>query len=400
MTRPTLSPGLIAVLAALSAFAPLSIDMYLPALPTIARELGASGGDIQLTLTVFVLAFGFGQIVYGPIGDRYGRRPVILGALVVYVGASLACALAARADQLIALRLFQGLAACGGVVMARTMVRDLASGDQAARAMSLLMAASSLAPMAAPLIGGQVLALADWRAIFWVLAALGALAILAATLGAPETLHADHRQSLDPAGILRRFGELLKARAFVGPALTGGLQFAGLFCWLSGSPFVLIERYGVSPQDYGLIFAALISLMTLGSLLNARLAPRVGAARLLSRAVWVPAGAGLTLAVLGAIEAMTGRVGLWPLMVPIAIQLACMSWIGPNAAALALQPYGHMAGSASSLMGVLNFGVGALFGTAVGQLLDGTVLPMALAMGTAGVLCLVAHRAIVRRAIA
>jgi len=284
--------------------------------------------------------------------------------------------------------------------MARTMVRDLASGDQAARAMSLLMAASSLAPMAAPLIGGQVLALADWRAIFWVLAALGALAILAATLGAPETLHADHRQSLDPAGILRRFGELLKARAFVGPALTGGLQFAGLFCWLSGSPFVLIERYGVSPQDYGLIFAALISLMTLGSLLNARLAPRVGAARLLSRAVWVPAGAGLTLAVLGAIEAMTGRVGLWPLMVPIAIQLACMSWIGPNAAALALQPYGHMAGSASSLMGVLNFGVGALFGTAVGQLLDGTVLPMALAMGTAGVLCLVAHRAIVRRAIA
>jgi len=400
MTRPTLSPGLIAVLAALSAFAPLSIDMYLPALPTIARELGASGGDIQLTLTVFVLAFGFGQIVYGPIGDRYGRRPVILGALVVYVGASLACALAARADQLIALRLFQGLAACGGVVMARTMVRDLASGDQAARAMSLLMAASSLAPMAAPLIGGQVLALADWRAIFWVLAALGALAILAATLGAPETLHADHRQSLDPAGILRRFGELLKARAFVGPALTGGLQFAGLFCWLSGSPFVLIERYGVSPQDYGLIFAALISLMTLGSLLNARLAPRVGAARLLARAVWVPAGAGLTLAVLGTIEAMTGRIGLWPLMVPIAIQLACMSWIGPNAAALALQPYGHMAGSASSLMGVLNFGVGALFGTAVGQLLDGTVLPMALAMGTAGVLCLVAHRAIVRRAIA
>src|SRR6188768_3402825 len=181
-TRPTLTPLLLVVLALLSSFTPLSIDMYLPALPVIAVDLSGTVGDIQLTLSAFLLAFGFGQIFYGPAGDRFGRRPVILTGLAIYVVASIGCAFAAAAGQLVVLRLLQGLAACGGVVLARTMVRDLAEKDQAARAMSLMHACSSIAPMLAPLIGGQVLWFFGWRAIFWVLAGIGVLAWMATWL--------------------------------------------------------------------------------------------------------------------------------------------------------------------------------------------------------------------------
>src|SRR5690242_1246619 len=194
--RPTLRPMLLLLLALLSSFTPLSIDMYLPALPVIAVDLRASAGDIQLTLSAFLLAFGFGQIFYGPAGDRFGRRPVILTGLAAYVLASLGCAFAAEAGQLVVLRLLQGLAACGGVVLARTMVRDLAEKDQAARAMSLMHACSSIAPMLAPLIGGQVLWFWGWRAIFWVLAGIGVLAWSLAFIRLPETLRPEYRQPL------------------------------------------------------------------------------------------------------------------------------------------------------------------------------------------------------------
>ena len=174
-SRPTLKPALLVLLALLSAFTPLSIDMYLPALPVITQDLRGSVGDIQLTLSAFMIAFGAGQIFYGPAGDRFGRRPVILTGIAVYVVASIGCAFAASAGHLITLRFLQGLAACGGVVLARTMVRDLAERDQAARAMSLMHACSSIAPMLAPLIGGQVLWFLGWRAIFWVLAGIGVI---------------------------------------------------------------------------------------------------------------------------------------------------------------------------------------------------------------------------------
>ena len=208
-TRPTLTPLLLAVLALLSSFTPLSIDMYLPALPVIAVDLHGTAGDIQLTLSAFMIAFGAGQIFYGPAGDRFGRRPVILCGLVIYILASIGCAFAAEAGQLVLLRFLQGLAACGGVVLARTMVRDLAEKDQAARAMSLMMACTSIAPMLAPLIGGQVLWFLGWRAIFWVLAMVGVVAFVFAWLRLPETLAAGIPPAagavLDPQA-LRRAG--------------------------------------------------------------------------------------------------------------------------------------------------------------------------------------------------
>ncbi|MFO1085224.1 MAG: Bcr/CflA family multidrug efflux MFS transporter [Reyranellaceae bacterium] len=396
-TRPTLTPVLLGVLALLSSFTPLSIDMYLPALPVIARDLHGTAGDIQLTLSAFMVAFGAGQIFYGPAGDRFGRRPVILIGLAIYIVASVGCAFAVEAGHLILLRFLQGLAACAGVVLARTMVRDLAERDQAARAMSLMMACTSIAPMLAPLIGGQVLWFLGWRAIFWVLAGIGVIGLAAAWLLLPETLRAEYRQPLVLSSVLRRFGELFRHRAFMGYAFTGTFQFSALLSFLSGSPFVFIERYGVSPQHYGLIFGGMVVFMTLGSLLNARFVRVFGAGRILRYAVIVPAVAGSCALVLGVIEARTGAIGMWPFILCIGPQIATISLIGPNSMAMALQRYPHMAGTASSLMGVMQFGIGAVFGAMVGQFFDGTVLPMVAAMGIAGILCLLSHRLLVRR---
>jgi DHA1 family bicyclomycin/chloramphenicol resistance-like MFS transporter len=393
--RPTLTPILLALLALLSAFTPLSIDMYLPALPVIASELRAGAGDIQLTLSAFLLAFGFGQIFYGPAGDRFGRRPVILTGLATYIVASLGCAFAAEAGQLVILRLLQGLAACGGVVLARTMVRDLAEKDQAARAMSLMHACSSIAPMLAPLIGGQVLWFFGWRAIFWVLAGFGVVAWTLAYIRLPETLRPEYRQPLHLGAVLRRYGELVRHRAFMGYALTGGFQFAALFSFLSGSPFVFIERYGLSPQLYGVIFGAQVVFLTMGSLTNARFVTVIGAGRMLRSAVMMPAIVGPTLLAMGLVEARTGAIGLWPFLPLFVLQIASNSFVGANAMALALQRYPHMAATASSLMGVMQFGLGALFGAIVGQAFSGTIVPMTTAMGIAGLLCFLSNRVLV-----
>jgi len=396
-TRPTLKPLLLALLALLSAFTPLSIDMYLPALPVIATDLGGTAGDIQLTLSAFLIAFGFGQIFYGPAGDRFGRRPVILAGLVTYVIASIGCAFAAAAGQLVLLRLLQGLAACGGVVLARTMVRDLSEKDQAARAMSLMHACSSIAPMLAPLIGGQVLWFFGWRAIFWVLAGIGALAWIATWLRLPETLRPEYRQPLHLGSILKRYGELARHRAFMGYALTGAFQFGALFSFLSGSPFVFIERYGIEPRVFGLIFGVQVMFLTAGSLTNARFVPGVGAQRMLRAAVLVPAVIGPVMLAMGLVEARTGTIGLWPFLPLFVLQIAANSFIGANAMAMALQRYPHMAGTASSLMGVMQFGIGALFGAIVGQAFDGTIVPMTTAMGVAGLLCFLSNRLVVGR---
>ena len=387
------------ILGALVAFGPMSIDMYLPALPVIARDLNGTIGDIQLTLSAFMIAFGAGQIFYGPAGDRFGRRPVILTSLTIYVVASIGCAFAAQAGHLVTLRVLQGLAACGGVVLARTMVRDLAEKDQAARAMSLMHACSSLAPMLAPLIGGQVLHFLGWRAIFWVLALIGVFAVAVAGAKLPETLRPEYRQPLAIGLVLKRFGELLRHRAFMGYALTGTFQFSALMSFLSGSPFVFIQTYGIEPREFGLIFGGQVMFMTVGSLLNARFAPKLGAARILHYGVYVPLIAGPSALVLGVIEVRSGSIGLWPFIACFIAQIASISMIGANSMALALQRYPHMAGTASSLMGVMQFGIGALFGVAVGQTLDGTILPMVIAMGVSGVLCFVSNRVLVGRAI-
>jgi MFS transporter, DHA1 family, multidrug resistance protein len=396
-TRPALTPLLLVLLALLSAFTPLSIDMYLPALPTIVSDLKSTAGDIQLTLSAFMLAFGFGQIFYGPAGDRFGRRRVILSGIIVYIVTTIGCAFAAEAGQLVLLRFLQGLAACGSVVLARTMVRDLAEREQAARAMSLIMACSSLAPMLAPLIGSEVLGLWGWRAIFWLLAAIGVVGFAFAALRLPETLKPEYRQPLHLGSVVGRLGELLKHRAFMGYALTSTFQFAALMSWLSGSPFAFIQGYGVSPHTFGLTFGAAIVVFTGCNLMNARFAPVFGSSKILRHAVIVPLVFGPSGLVLALIERQTGAIGVWLFLLFIVPHVAMMALVVPNATAMALQRYPHMAGTASSLMGVLQYGVGSLFGVAVGQAFDGTMVPLTAALAVAGTLCFASHRLMVGR---
>ena len=319
------------------------------------------------------------------------------GYIAIYVVASIGCAFAAAAGHLVLLRLLQGLSACGGVVLARTMVRDLAEKDQAARAMSLMMACTSIAPMLAPLIGGQVLWFLGWRAIFWVLAMVGVFALVAAWFRLPETLRPEYRQPLVLSSIIKRFGELVRHRAFMGYAFTSSFMFSALLSFLSGSPFVFIEKYGIPPRNFGLIFGGMVVFMTIGSLFNARFVRVFGADRILRGAVIVPGVCGVSALVLGQVEARYGTIGMWPFLLCFGPQIATISLIGPNSMALALQRYPHMAGTASSLMGVMQFGIGALFGAAVGQTYDGTIGPMTVAMGVAGILCFVSNWLLVGR---
>jgi len=295
------------------------------------------------------------------------------------------------------LRFLEGLAACGSVVLARTMVRDLAEREQAARAMSLIMACSSLAPMVAPLIGSQVLVLWGWRAIFWVLAGIGVAGLVFAALRLPETLKPEYRQPLHLGSVVSRFGQLLKHRLFMGYALTSTFQFAALMSWLSGAPFAFIQGYGLSPSAFGLVFAGAIVLFTGCNLLNARFAPVFGSSRILRYAVIVPIVFGPAGLVLALIEKQTGAVGWWPFLLFIVPHVAMMALVVPNSTAMALQRYPHMAGTASSLMGVLQYGVGALFGVVVGQAFDGSMVPLTAALAAAGMLCFASHRLLVGR---
>lgn len=394
--RQPITPLLIASLAMLTAFAPMSIDMYLPAFPTIRQEFGSSASQVQLSLSAFMVAFGFGQIVYGPLGDYFGRRPVLIAGILLYIAVSVLCLLAQSAPQLILLRFIQGLAACAPPVMARTMVRDLAERDQAAQVMSILMASSSMAPMLAPLIGSQMMYFFGWRAIFTTLAVFGALSLGMALLVTRETLRPEHRGPLAFGGIIARFAELLRSGTFLGYALTTGFLFGAMFSFISLSSFVLIGIYGLAPATYSFVFGGTVVTMTIGASINSRLTRRVGAEVMLRRATWASLIAGCGLIVCGMIESSTGALGWVPFVLLATGLIGGMSFVAPNATACALQRYPHMAGTASSLLGVIQFGSGAAFGAVAGALLNQTVLPMALFMGAGGIASFCIYRLLVR----
>ena len=396
MQPAALTPRLVAVLAMMCAVTPLSIDMYLPALPQLAIDYGVPRGDVQLTLSAFMIAFGCGQIIYGPLGDHFGRRPVLLTGVLLYVGTSISCALAQTVEQLGVLRFLQGLAACAVPAMARAIVRDLADRNRAAAALSTIMASVSVAPMIAPFIGANVLEISGWRTIFLVLGGFGLIAAVAAWAGAPESLRPELRGPLAFRAVLSRYGELLRSPRFMGYALTSAFMFCCMFSFISGSPFVLIDVYGLSPRTYSYCFGANVIALSCGAVLNSRLARRVGSETILKRALWLPASVAVILLVLGVIEHETGRIGIWPFIPIFVLQIAGLSLVSPNATAGALQHYPHMAGVASSLMGVIQFGLAALFGAIVGQLIGQSLLPMIVLMATGGVASVIAYWLLVR----
>src|SRR3954452_22582981 len=327
--RGSRSPGtvrLVVVLGAVNAIGPLSIDMYLPAFPDIARSLHTSASQVQLTLTACVAGLALGQLVVGPLSDRLGRRLPLIAAMTVYAVASACCSIAPSASVLMGLRFVQGLAGAGGVVVARAVVRDLHSGAAAVRLFSSLMLVTGLAPILAPLAGGQVLAVTSWRGIFVVLASLSALLALTVALGLRETLPPERRSDRGLRRTLAIMRALLRDRWFVGHALAGGLGFGALFAYISGSSFVLQGIYGVSPQLYSVLFAINGLGLIAGSQVNARLVGRFGPARLLRAGLVAIATAALALLAVVA----AGGLGVWAVLVPMFTIVSSLSFVMPN----------------------------------------------------------------------
>ncbi|HEU5101710.1 MAG TPA: Bcr/CflA family multidrug efflux MFS transporter [Roseiflexaceae bacterium] len=367
----------------LAAFGPLSIDMYLPSLPSLAQDFRADTAAAQLTLSIFFIGLAFGQMLYGPLADRYGRRPPLLIGCGLYAVASIACALATSIESLAALRLAQALGGCAGMVLSRSVVRDLFDEHDSARMLSFLMLVMGVAPITAPLIGGQLLVLFGWRAIFWLLGGFGLLCLALVAFGLPESLPVERRNRAGVARALGVYGQLLTDRRFLGYALAGGFVSAGMFAYISGSPFVVIDLYGVSPQQYGWIFGANAFGLVLASQLNRWLLGRYRGEAILFTTLLIAAAASLVLALVAA----SGAGGLAGLLLPLFFCIASVGLVGPNTAAAAMAPYGRMAGSASALLGTLQFVVGAAAGMVVGALYNSTALPMA---GTIAGCCLAA----------
>jgi DHA1 family bicyclomycin/chloramphenicol resistance-like MFS transporter len=391
-----LGPGtlrLVIVLGSMNAIGPLSIDMYLPAFPEIARALHTSASSVQLTLTACVAGRARGQLVIGPVSDRFGRRIPVIIAMLVYAVASLLCALATSVGMLIVLRFIQGLAGAGGIVISRAVVRDLHSGARAVRLFSSLMLVTGLAPILAPLAGGQLLALTSWEGIFVSLSILSALIAVLAALGLRETLPPERRH---PSGLRRTvqtMAGLLRDRSFVGHALAGGLTFGALFAYISGSSFALQGIYGLSPQVYSLAFAMNGLGLIAASQVNARIVERVGPTRLLRRALACVVASALTLLVVVSI----GGLSVWAVLAPMFVIVSSLAFVLPNATALALADHPEVAGTASALLGLVQFMVGAIAAPLVGVAGPDTAVPMGVVMAVLALGALTAQRVAGRR---
>jgi MFS transporter, DHA1 family, multidrug resistance protein len=376
------------VLGAVNAIGPLSIDMYLPAFPDISGSLHASATEVQLTLTACVAGLALGQLVVGPLSDRVGRRMPLIAAMVTYTVAALLCSIAPNAPVLMGLRFVQGLAGAGGVVIARAVVRDLHSGAAAVRLFSSLMLVTGLAPILAPLVGAQVLGVTSWRGIFVVLAVLAALLAVLVAVGLPETLPPERRSDQGLRRTLAIIRGLLRDRWFVGHALAGGLGFGALFAYISGSSFVLQGIYGVSPQLYSALFAVNGLGLIAGSQLNARLVGRYGPVSLLRAGlVSITASAATLLAVV-----VAGGLGVWAVLVPMFVIVSSLSFVLPNSTALALSDHAEVAGTASAVLGVGQFVIGAIVAPLAGAGGTDTAVPMAAVMTGAAAAALVARR--------
>jgi DHA1 family bicyclomycin/chloramphenicol resistance-like MFS transporter len=385
-------PTLIVLLGLLTAFGPMSIDMYLPSLPTIRAELGGSTSSVQLTLSAFTIGFAAGQLFYGPLSDRLGRRPVVLVGILLFIAASVLCASSPGIDALIASRCLQAFGGGAGSALARAIVPDLYQHEAASRVLSLMMLVMLLAPLLAPLVGGQILVHVGWRAIFWALALFGMVCLAAALRHLPETLAPENRRGAGIGAVLSGYGEVLSHRRTLGCAILGGMSFAGLFTFLSLSPFVYIDVFGVAPEHYGLLFAVNAVGVMIGAYANSRLVGRLGVERMLRLGVTWSALAGVALVMLVAF----GSGGLAAIVAGTALFLLPHSITNANALTLALEPFARLAGTASSAIGAIRFGSGALAGALVGWLHDGTALPMALGIGLAGLGALAAYWAMCR----
>lgn len=374
------------ILGLLSAIGPFSIDMYLPGFDAIAASLDTTVAHIQLSLTSFFIGIASGQIVYGPLLDRYGRKVPLIVGLVIYIVASISCALTNSADHLIAYRFVQALGSCGGMVASRAMVRDFFGPTESAKVFSMLMLVIGISPILAPTVGSFVMAHWDWHGIFVVLAVITAGILAAVIFFLPESQGPNPELSLLPRPITRSYWQVFRNRQFITYAFAGGLASSGLYAYLAGSPFVMITGYGLDESQYGIVFALIASALISASQLNRYLLTKYNSAHIAKIALMVQSAIGFLLVGL----CFTGYINLYVLVALIFLFLGSQGFVFPNTSALALGPFSKLAGSASALLGSLQMACGALSSGMVSYFHNGTTVPMAAVMaGCAGMAMLI-----------
>ena len=383
-----LRPGtfaLTALLAAMTAIGPLTTDMYLPSLPDIAQKLGASTSQTQLTVSSYLIGFAIGQIIYGPISDRHGRKPVLGVALALYCIATLACALSNSIEMLIIARAIQALGSSGGIVLARAIVRDLYSGVRAGRELSLIGAVMALAPVLAPLVGGVLQTGFGWRSVFYVLASVGLVGAAIVIPQMPETLTRRATEPISFSSMLRSYRVVARNPAYLAHVGLAATSFSGLFGWISGSSFVLQYLYGLTPFQFGNAFAVGSVGYMIGTTLAVRQVMKLGidATLGLGCAAMALGGLGMVASV------MLGLTSAISVVVPMAVYLAGMGMVLPQAFAGAMNPFPERAGAASALLGFIQQSASAVCGAVVGVLLGSNAWPLAGAVAVMGCASLV-----------
>lgn len=386
-------PGWLILMGALTAIGPLSIDMYLPAFPAIANELGANSSEVERTLAAYLLGMAGAQLIYGPLADRFGRKPPLYGALILYILASAGCALAPNVEFLTISRIFQAMGGAAGMVIPRAVVRDHYNTQEAARALSMLMLMMGIAPILAPILGAQILAWVGWRGIFVTITLCGIVLLWTLSKVMVESLSPERQIKLSWRNILSTYAGLLFHRRFLAFALSGGLATATMFSYIVGSPRLFIEHFDVQPHTYGLLFGLNAASLIIGSQVSARLLKQYSPMKILPWALGGLMAAGLFALFLAIADLAT----LPTIMACLLVFMFCYGFVGPNSAALALADQGHQLGSASAMMGTLSISCGAVAGFLVSLMHVSGPLPLAIMMASCTTLACLCG-AIARRA--
>jgi DHA1 family bicyclomycin/chloramphenicol resistance-like MFS transporter len=384
-------PAMTVLLGALVAVAPLAMDIYLASMPSMTRSLAATPEQVQLTLSLYMYAWGLSQIFVGPLTDRYGRRPLLLAGLALFVAASLACAASRDIHMLIAARIAQALGMATVAVVPRAIVRDLYAGDQAAQILSLMGVILGIAPVIAPIIGSHLHVWLGWQANFLFVAAYGAIALAWVATALPETIRARDRRATVPSVVLANYGRLLRSRQYVGYTLVAAFASCGLFAFLAGSAFVFVSVMGSGERGFGFLFGAVMLGNITGASIGSRLVMRLGIDRMLGYSTALMLASGIAVAALA-----WARVG-HPLAIvaPMFAFMVALMTTMPQATAGALTAFPEIAGSAASLLLFCQFVLASTSALIVGTTFDGTQRPMASTIAGATLLAFVAFRALV-----
>lgn len=378
---------ILLILGLLSAIGPFSIDMYLPAFETISKDFNTSIDRVQLSLTAFFVGIAIGQIIYGPLLDRFGRKKPLIIGLFIYITTSILCVFTRDIESLIALRFLQALGSCAGMVASRAMVQDYYEPQEAARTFSLLMLVVAISPILAPSAGAFLMEHLDWHYIFITLASLGVLIIIGTIFFLPESYKGNPDFSLLPPAIIRQYWSVFINRTFISYCLIGSIAAAGLYAYLAGSSFIIQELYGLSKKEYGLIFAFVASALIIATQLNRQFLKRWSMSEISRIANCGQALVGIAMLV----TVWTHTLNLQVLIALVFGYLLCQGFIFPNTSAMALAPFKQTAGSASALLGCLQMGLGAVSSGIVSLFHNGTEAPMLLVMCSCACIALLLH---------